>query len=57
MSYLEISWIPASELLLADLLHVLLFNPVDGGDLIIQNVTSLSPHYIALYPRMQKSSM
>jgi hypothetical protein len=56
MSCLAISRISTYELLFAALL-ILLFNPEDGGYLILQNVGWLSPHYIALYSRIQNSSV
>jgi hypothetical protein len=32
------------------------FNPEDGGNKLIRNVSRLSPYYMAVYPRSQGSS-
>jgi hypothetical protein len=51
----------ASIALLATCFHAgfllgLFFNLEDGGDMFLQNVSSLSMDYMSLYPRRQNSS-
>jgi hypothetical protein len=40
----------------AGFLLALLFDPENGGDMILRNISCLLPDYMVLHPRRQKSS-